>query len=145
MRAADATLDELRAKLGAVLDDLDADMAETQAKRAQTPRSMTRLRGQLDRDLESMAARFEATERELGELGPAAAPAPPLPAMTAEDWDAPTTTAAGKAAVIRRLGLPDHDHAAHPRAGRVAAAVRHRAGQHRLNHPGPKLPDATDL
>jgi DNA invertase Pin-like site-specific DNA recombinase len=105
MRAADVWLDAQREKLAGVLADLDADMAETEAKRAAAPRSMTRLRGQYDRNLASMAARYEAAERELAGLGPASAPAPPLPVMTAEDWDAPTTTAARKAAVIRRLGL----------------------------------------
>ena len=37
-RAADATLDAQRAKLRDLLDDLDADMAETEAKLAATPR-----------------------------------------------------------------------------------------------------------
>jgi hypothetical protein len=103
MRAADVWLDAQREKLAGVLADLDADMAETEAKRAAAPRSMTRLRGQYDRNLASMAARYEAAERELAGLGSASAPAEPLPVMTAEDWDAPTTTAARKAAVIRRL------------------------------------------
>jgi site-specific DNA recombinase len=102
-RAADASQDEQRAKLGTVLDHLDADMAETQARRAQTPRSMTRLRSQYDRDLASMAARYEATGRELDELGPVSAPAPPLPTMTADDWE--DTPPAEQAAFIRRLGL----------------------------------------
>jgi hypothetical protein len=53
-----------------------------------------------------MEARYEATRQELDGLGPAAAQAPPLPAITAEDWDdAEVTPAAVKAAVIRRLGL----------------------------------------
>ena len=103
-RAADAVLDEQRAKLRGLLDDLDADMAETEAKRAEVPRSMTRLRDQYDRNLASMAARYEAAERELDGLGPAAAPAPPLPPVTADEWDT-DTPAADQAAVIRRLGL----------------------------------------
>jgi hypothetical protein len=81
-------------------------MAETEAKRAATPRSAARLRDQHDRNLATLAARYEATERELDGLGPAAAPAPPLPAVTAEEWDDPEVTpAAEQAAIIRRLGL----------------------------------------
>jgi hypothetical protein len=105
MRAADATLDAQREKLAGLLADLDADMAEIEDKRVSTPRGMTRLRERHERNLAALAARYQATERELDELGPAAATAPPLPVMTAEDWEAPTTTAARKAAVIRRLGL----------------------------------------
>ena len=37
MRAADATLDEQRAKLSGLLGDLDADMAETEAKLRDIP------------------------------------------------------------------------------------------------------------
>ena len=106
-RAADTALDEQRAKLGGLLDDLDKDMAETESKLRDTPRSMTRRREQIGRNLAAMEARFEATERELDGLGRAAAPAPPLPPMTAEQWDdAEVTPAAVKAAFIRRLGLP---------------------------------------
>jgi DNA invertase Pin-like site-specific DNA recombinase len=105
MRAADATLDAQREKLTGLLADLDADMAEIEDKRVSTPRSATRLRERHERNLATLAARYQATERELDGLGPAAATAPPLPVMTAEDWEAPTTTAARKAAVIRRLGL----------------------------------------
>ena len=104
MRAADATLDAQRAKLGALLDDLDADMADTEARRRDTPRSMTRLRDQYDRSLATLRARYEAAERELDGLGPAAAPAPPLDPVTAEEWDN-DTPAAEQAATIRRLGL----------------------------------------
>jgi hypothetical protein len=104
IRAADATLDAQREKLTRLLADLDADMAETEAKRASTPRSATRLRDQHDRNLATLAARYQATERELDELGPAAAPAPPLPPITAEQWEK-DTPAAAKAAYIRRLGL----------------------------------------
>jgi site-specific DNA recombinase len=106
MLTADAWLDEQRAKLRGLLDDLDADMAETEAKRAQTPRSMTRLRDQYDQNLASMAARYEATEAELAGLGPASAPAEPLEPITAEEWDnEEITPAAVKANTIRRLGL----------------------------------------
>ena len=104
MRAADAWLDERRAKIRGQLDDLDADAAEIAAKRDSTPRSMTRLRERYERDLATTLARFEAAERELGELGPAAAPAEPLAPMTAEQWDS-DTPAAEQAAAIRRLGL----------------------------------------
>ncbi len=103
-RAADATLDAQRAKLRGLLADLDADMAETEAKRAATPRSMTRLRDQYDRNLATMAARYEAAELELDELGPAAAPAPELEPVTAEVWDEDIPPA-DKASVIRQLGL----------------------------------------
>jgi DNA invertase Pin-like site-specific DNA recombinase len=106
MRLADATLDEHREELRLLLDDLDADMAETEAKLAATPRSMTRRREQQERNLATIAARYEAAERELGELGPAAAPAPPLEPVTAQEWDDPEITpAAVKADIIRRLGL----------------------------------------
>jgi DNA invertase Pin-like site-specific DNA recombinase len=103
MRAADTALDEQRAKLHAELRDLDADMAENEAK-------LGRLRAGQRRDavqanLRSQEAREAEVLRLLDELGPAAAIAPPLPVMTAEDWEAPTTTVARKAAVIRRLGL----------------------------------------
>lgn len=102
-RAADATLDAQRAKLRGLLDDLDADMAETEAKRMETPRAMTRLRDQHDRNLATLAARYQAAERELDGLGPAAAPAPPLISATAEDWA--DTPAAEQAAIIRQLDL----------------------------------------
>ena len=103
-RAADATLDAQRAKLDALLRDLDDDMAETEAKRAATPRSATRLRDQHDRNLEIMRARFEAAERERDGLGPASTPAPELEPVTAEQWDL-DTPAAEQAATIRRLRL----------------------------------------
>jgi site-specific DNA recombinase len=103
MRAADATLDAERGKLAGLLDDLDADLADTEAKLRDTPRSMTRRREQLDRNLVTLTARFGAVERELAELGPASAPAPPLPPMTAAKWE--ITVAAEQAAIIRRLGL----------------------------------------
>ncbi|MGH3162571.1 MAG: hypothetical protein ACRDOC_11840, partial [Streptosporangiaceae bacterium] len=98
-----ATLDAQRAKLRGLLDDLDADMAETEAKRMETPRAMTRLRDQHDRNLATLAARYQAAERELDGLGPAAAPAPPLISATAEDWA--DTPAAEQAAIIRQLDL----------------------------------------
>ena len=104
MRAADATLDEQRAKLRGLLGDLDADMAETEAKLRDTPRSMTRRREQIRLNLAAMETRYEAAERELDGLGPAAATAPPLPPMTAEEWDE-DTPAADKASAIRQLGL----------------------------------------
>ncbi len=106
MRAADATLDHQREELRRLLDDLDADMAETEAKLAATPRSMTRRRQQQERNLATLAARYEAAERDLDGLGPAAAPAPPLEPVTAEEWEDPEVTpAAVKADIIRRLGL----------------------------------------
>jgi site-specific DNA recombinase len=103
-RAADATLDAQRAKLGALLDDLDADMAETEAKLRDTPRSMTRRRDQIGRNLAAMEARYEAAGRELAGLGEAAAPAPPLEPVTADEWDN-DIPAADQAAYIRQLAL----------------------------------------
>ena len=106
MRAADATLDAQREKLRVLLAGLDADMAEVEGKRLSAPRSATRLRERHERNLATLAARYEATERELAGLGPAAAPAPPLPALTADEWDDPEVTpAADKAAIVHRLGL----------------------------------------
>ena len=103
MRAADTALDEQRGKLRGLLGDLDADMAETEGKLRDIPRAMTRRREQVGRNLAAMEARYEATARELDGLGPAAAPAPPLPPMTAAMWE--ITPAAEQAAFIRRLGL----------------------------------------
>jgi site-specific DNA recombinase len=104
MRAADAWLDEQRAKLTGLLADLDADMAETEAKLRDIPRGMTRRREQVERNLAAMEARYEATQRELGSLGPVSAPGEPLAAVTAEQWDN-DIPAADQAATIRRLGL----------------------------------------
>ena len=104
MRAADAWLDGQRAKLRGVLADLDADMAETEAKRDAVPRSQARRREQLDRNLASMEGRYAAAEAELAGLGAAAAPAEPLPVITADQWER-DTTAAEQAAYVRRLGL----------------------------------------
>lgn len=106
MRAADAYLDQQRAKLAGLLADLDADMADTEAKLRDIPRAMTRRREQVERNLTAMEARYDTAQRELDNLGPVSAPAPPLPPMTAQKWDdAEVTTAAHKAAIIRRLGL----------------------------------------
>jgi hypothetical protein len=104
MRVADDWLDEQRAKLRKVLDDLDADLAETERKRAETPRSMVRVLGQYTRNRASMMLRYEITERELEELGPASAPQEPLPALTAEEWELDTTPQEQQA-IIRRLHL----------------------------------------
>ena len=76
---------------------------------------MTRLRDQYDRNLASMAARYEAAERELDGLGPVSAPAPPLPAMTAEEWDK-DTPAAEQAAYHPAARPAHHDQAAAPAA-----------------------------
>lgn len=105
-RAADAALDRKRAELNAVLDDLDADMAETEKKLSAVPRSQARRRDQIQKNLDTMTARYARTERELEDLGPVTAPAPLLPAVTAAEWDDPDVTpAADKAAYIRQLGL----------------------------------------
>lgn len=106
MREADTALDDQRAKLRGLLADLDADMADTEAKHAATPRSMARRREQIERNLASMTARYEAAERELGELGEATA-RPQLPELlSAREWDDPRiTTPADRAVVIRQLGL----------------------------------------
>ena len=106
MAEADTALDEKRAKLRGLLDDLDADLADTEAKLREIPRGQARRREQVARNLASMETRYEAAERELGELG-ADSPAPELPeVVTALEWDdAEVTPAAEKAAIIRRLGL----------------------------------------
>jgi DNA invertase Pin-like site-specific DNA recombinase len=105
MRAADAYLDQQRAKLASVLRDLDDDMAETEAKLRDIPRSQTRRREQVERNLTAMETRYETAQRELDALGSAPAPAEPLPpVMTADEWDN-DYPAAEQAAIIRRLGL----------------------------------------
>jgi DNA invertase Pin-like site-specific DNA recombinase len=104
MRQADDWLDEQRAKLRKALDDLDADLAETERKRAETPRTMVRLLGQYTRNRATMMLRYEITERELEELGPASAPQEPLPALTVEEWEQDTAPQE-QAAIIRRLHL----------------------------------------
>jgi hypothetical protein len=104
-RAADAWLDEQRAKLTGLLADLDADLAETEAKLRDIPRSMTRRREQIALNLTTMETRYETAGRELAELGSASALAAPLPpVMTADEWDS-DYPAAEQAAIIRRLGL----------------------------------------
>jgi DNA invertase Pin-like site-specific DNA recombinase len=104
MRIADVFVDERRGKLRGLLDDLDADLAEIESKRLATPRAMTRLREQYDRSAATIRVRYESTERELDDLGPASAPAEPIAPITAEQWDN-DMPAAGQAATIRRLGL----------------------------------------
>jgi DNA invertase Pin-like site-specific DNA recombinase len=101
-RAADATLDEQRGKLHAELAALDADMAENEAK-------LDRLRPGQRRDavqanLRSQEAREAEVLRLLDALGPAAALAPPLAPVTAEEWDRDTMPKA-KAAYVRELRL----------------------------------------
>jgi DNA invertase Pin-like site-specific DNA recombinase len=103
-RLADAWHDEQRAKLAGLLADLDADMAETEAKLRDTPREMTRRREQIALNLATMETRFAAVRRELAELGPASAPAEPIAPITADQWDN-DMPAAAQVAVIRRLGL----------------------------------------
>jgi DNA invertase Pin-like site-specific DNA recombinase len=104
MAAADDWLDAQRARLRQMLDDLDADLAETERKRAETPRTMARLLGQYSRNRATMMLRYEITERELAELGPASAPQEPLPALSAAEWDEDATPQE-KASIIRRLHL----------------------------------------
>jgi hypothetical protein len=65
---------------------------------------MVRLISQYTRNMASMMDRYQVTERELAELGPASAPQEPLPALTAEEWDVDATPAE-QAAIIRRLHL----------------------------------------
>jgi hypothetical protein len=103
-RAADATLDEQRAKLRGALAGLVADMAEAEERRAAIPHSQAARRAVIDRDLRTKDAQHAAMERQLEELGPAAAPAPPLDPITAEQWEL-DTPADRKRAYIRELGL----------------------------------------
>jgi DNA invertase Pin-like site-specific DNA recombinase len=104
IRAADTALDEQRGKLHAELSDLIADMAEAEERRAAIPRSQAARREVIDRDLRAKETRCAAIERQLAELGPAAAPAPPLDPVTAEEWDRDTLPKA-KAAYVRELRL----------------------------------------
>ena len=66
-----------------LLGDLDADMAETEAQAGQAARHDPAPRPGRAQPGGRMEARDEAAARELDGLGPAAAPAPPLPVMTA--------------------------------------------------------------
>jgi hypothetical protein len=102
MRAADTALDEQRAKLHAELRDLDADMAENEAKLGRLRPGQRR--ATVEANLRSQEAREAEVLRLLEELGPAAAPAPPLPPITAEQWEK-DATAKAKAAYVRELGL----------------------------------------
>jgi hypothetical protein len=104
--AADTARDEHRAKLRALLGNLDADMAETEANLNRVPYEMTQRREQLKGNLRSMEARWAAAQRELDELGtaPAAAAEPALAEVPAPaEWD--KGQAAHKVAAIRRLHL----------------------------------------
>jgi DNA invertase Pin-like site-specific DNA recombinase len=105
MRAADTALDKEREELAALLDGLDADIAEAEAKRAWLPRSQTRTRAFDDRNIANMQARYEDAERMLAELGETSRRAPRVPPITAEKWDHPQVyTPADRADIIRRLG-----------------------------------------
>ena len=142
-RAADATLDAQRAKLHDLLGDLDADMAETEAKLRDTPRSMTRRREQIGRNLATMETRYEAARRELDGLGPAAAPAPPIdrsrPSSGTRTPRRPTRPRpfASSACGSRSRRVP---------AGRVPRGCRSRTGGSRSRHHDdlPRIRDKRD-
>ena len=89
---------------------------------------MTRRREQQERNLATLAARYQAAERELGELGPAALPAPPLEPVTAAEWNDSGDPGDCEAEIIRRLGLRITIVPGTRRRSFLAAAVRHRAG-----------------
>jgi hypothetical protein len=106
MHEADAALDTQRAELRAVLRDLDLDLAETEGKLGSIPRGQAQRRAAVQRNLDSMTARYEAADAKLAELGEASA-RPDLPELvTAEEWDdGEITPPAAKRAVIENLGL----------------------------------------
>ena len=102
---ADTALDEERAELLKLLDEIDTDIAETEVKKARLPYTMTRARAQADRNIDTMTARYVDVEGRLTELGESRR-APMLPQITAEEWDHPQAmTPAERADCIRRLGL----------------------------------------
>lgn len=106
MAAADSYLDEKREKLAGLLEDLDRDIAETEAKAARVPRSQTRTRAQYERNVAHMQTRYDDAEEKLAELGETSKRAPSVPPVSAEEWDHPQdTTPAERAEIIRRLGL----------------------------------------
>ena len=103
---ADTALDEERAKLAELLDALDQDIAETEAKAARVPYNMTRTRAQYERNVDNMLARFEEADRKLRELGDTSRHAPRVPPVTAEEWDNPQgLMPAERAEYLRRLDL----------------------------------------
>jgi site-specific DNA recombinase len=104
IQEADTALDEERDKLLELLDELDRDLAETEAKLARVPRSQARRRAQIERNIDSMTARYEEAEERLRGLG--TTPLPTVPQITAEDWDNPQLiTPAERAEYMRRLGV----------------------------------------
>lgn len=106
MASANTVLDEERAKLAELLDDLDRDIAATEAKAARVPYNLTRTRAQYERNVANMLARFEDADRRLKDLGETARRTPRVPPVTAEKWDHPQAmTPAERAEYIRRLGL----------------------------------------
>ena len=105
MQHADTALGEEKAALAELLDALDRDIAETEAKAARVPYSATRTRAQYERNVATMLARFEEAERKLTELGEISRHGPRVPPITAEEWDDPHgLTPAERAEYIRRLG-----------------------------------------
>ena len=105
MQHADTALGEEKAALAELLDALDRDIAEIEAKAARVPYSATRTRAQYERNVATMLARFEEAERKLTELGEISRHGPRVPPITAEEWDDPHgLTPAERAEYIRRLG-----------------------------------------
>lgn len=103
---ADSHLDEEREKLAALLEDLDRDIAETEAKAMRVPRSQTRTRAQYERNVDHMQQRYRDAEDKLAELGEPSRRAPIVPPPAPEEWDHPEAmTPAERADIIRRLGL----------------------------------------
>jgi site-specific DNA recombinase len=104
IHSADTALDEERDELLELLDELDRDIAATEAKAARLPYSMRRARAQLDQNVAHMTARYEEAEARLSALG--TAPLPTVPQIRAEDWDDPQVmTPATRAEYMRRLGV----------------------------------------
>jgi DNA invertase Pin-like site-specific DNA recombinase len=105
MQHADTAVSEERAALAELLDALDRDLAATEAKAARVPYTATRARTQIERNVETILARFEETERKLTELGEVSRHGLRVPPITAEEWDDPHgLTPAERAEYIRRLG-----------------------------------------
>lgn len=105
MAAADSALDEQREELAALLEALDADIADTAAKLVKYPRG-SRRRRQLEDNIGHWETRLHEAEEKLAELGEPGRRAPRVAPVTAEEWDHPEDmTPAERAEIIRRLGL----------------------------------------
>jgi site-specific DNA recombinase len=101
VEGADTALDEEREALAKLLDDLDQDIAATEAKKAAMPYHLTRARAQLERNVATMLARAEDAEGRLASLGETRR-APRVEPITAAKWDNDLTPRE-RADYLRRL------------------------------------------